>query len=118
MNTTHFKEKLEKELKLLESELKTVGRINPENPADWQAKQTNLNVTNADKNELADQIENYEGNTAILKQLEIQLNDVKHALEKINAGTYGTCEVDGEPIPEDRLEANPSARTCIEHIEK
>ena len=115
MNTSHFKEKLEKELKLLESELKTVGQVNPNNPGDWQAKQDNLNVTNADKNELADQIENYEGNTAILKQLEIQLNDVKLALEKIENGTYGTCEVDGSLIPEDRLEAMPSARTCIDH---
>lgn len=118
MNTTHLKAKLEKELKLLETELATVGQVNPANPDDWQATPNNLNVTNADKNELADQIENYEGNTAILKQLEIQLNDVKLALEKIENGTYGTCEVGGEAIAEDRLEAMPSARTCIEHIEK
>ncbi len=118
MTTSHLKDKLEKERKLLEGELKTVGHRNPDNPADWQADQDNLNVTNADKNELADQIESYESNTAILKQLEIQLNDVKLALEKIENGTYGTCEVGGEPIPEDRLEAIPSARTCIEHIGK
>jgi len=36
-------------------------------------------------------------------------------LKKIEDGTYGICEVGGEEIPEDRLDANPSARTCIEH---
>jgi RNA polymerase-binding transcription factor DksA len=118
MNTANFKAKLEKELRLLESELKTVGQINPANPGDWQPTQDDLNVTNADKNELADQLENYEGNTAILKQLEIQLNDVKLALKKIEDGSYGICEVGGEAIPEDRLEAIPSARTCIEHVGK
>ena len=118
MNIEHFKAKLEKELALLEDELKTVGHINPDNPKDWEAGQADLNITNADKNELADQLESYEGNTAILKQLEIQLNDVKLALDKISKGTYGTCEASGEPIPEDRLEAMPSARTCIEHLNK
>ena len=44
-----------------------------------------------------------------------QLTDVKHALEKIEAGTYGICEVSGEPIPLERLEAMPTATTCIEH---
>lgn len=44
-----------------------------------------------------------------------QLTDVKHALEKIEAGTYGVCEVSGEPIPLERLEAMPTATTCIEH---
>jgi len=111
----HFKTKLEEELKTLEAELKTVGHQNPENPADWQAMPTDPDASNADRMEVADQIDGYEENTAILKQLEIQLGDVKHALEKIEDGTYGTCEIGGEEIPHDRLEANPSARTCIAH---
>lgn len=44
-----------------------------------------------------------------------QLEDVKHALQKIEAGTYGVCEVSGEEIPVERLEAMPTATTCIEH---
>ena len=115
MNTTHFKEKLEEELKTLESELKTLGHVNPSNPADWVATPDAIDVDSADRNEVADQIESYEENTGILKQLEIQLVDVKSALQKIEAGTYGKCEVCGEPIPEARLEANASAKTCIAH---
>ncbi|UOY94391.1 TraR/DksA C4-type zinc finger protein [Ectobacillus sp. JY-23] len=44
-----------------------------------------------------------------------QLNDVNHALEKIENGQYGICEVSGEEIPLERLEAIPTATTCIEH---
>jgi RNA polymerase-binding transcription factor DksA len=115
LNINHFKEKLQKERAKLEEELKTVGHINPSNPNDWEANSTDTENSNADRNEVADQIENYEGNTAILKQLEIQLGDVKSALAKIEEGTYGICEVCKKEIPEARLEANPSARTCIEH---
>ncbi len=114
-NIQHFKQKLEVEKKKLEEELKTVGKINPGNPADWEATPDKLDILNADRNEVADQIESYEGNTAILKQLEIQLFDVNNALKKIEDGTYGVCDVCGKTIPEDRLEASPSATTCIEH---
>jgi DnaK suppressor protein len=43
------------------------------------------------------------------------LKDVDDAITKLEAGEYGRCEVCGEPIAEARLEAMPSARTCIEH---
>ena len=34
-------------------------------------------------------------------------------LQRIDAGTYGRCEACGEPIPQERLEAVPTARFCI-----
>lgn len=111
----HFKEKLEEEKAKLESELKTVGRINPANPNDWQATPTDMEADAADRVEVAESIDQFEENTAILKELEIQLNDVKRALKKITNGKYGLCEKDGKPIPAKRLEANPAARTCLEH---
>ena len=33
-------------------------------------------------------------------------------------GTYGSCEISGEAIEVERLEANPAARTCKAHIER
>jgi DnaK suppressor protein len=36
--------------------------------------------------------------------------DIKHALAKIEKGTYGLCEVSGEEIPKERLEFIPWAR--------
>ena len=44
-----------------------------------------------------------------------QLADVELALDKLDAGTYGTCETCGEPIAEPRLEAMPATRYCINH---
>lgn len=117
MNTEIYKQKLLEEKARLEKELATVGRINPDNPADWEPVPVDPGSRESDPNDRADSIEDYETNTAILKQLEIQLTDVSDALAKIEAGTYGICEVSGHPIEEGRLNANPAARTCMEHME-
>ncbi|PIR40297.1 MAG: hypothetical protein COV33_00540 [Candidatus Zambryskibacteria bacterium CG10_big_fil_rev_8_21_14_0_10_34_34] len=75
-----------------------------------------MNVDSADSNEVADNIEEFESNTAVLKELEIRYNDVKDALTKIEKNEYGMCEVSGEEIEEERLIANPAARTCKAHM--
>lgn len=120
MNTeklSTFKTRLEQELRQVENELKNVGVQNPNNPSDWEAKETSLDVMNspADANEAADKMEEYTSNRAINDTLEIRFNSIQRALEKIEDGTYGVCEIGGEEIEEERLEANPSARTCLAH---
>ena len=52
---------------------------------------------------------------AIETQLQRELQQIDHALERIEAGTYGVCEVGGEVIPVERLEARPLATLCIQH---
>jgi DnaK suppressor protein len=42
------------------------------------------------------------------------LVEIDEALRKIYAGTYGVCEMCGCAIPEERLEAVPFARLCLE----
>jgi len=54
-------------------------------------------------------------NAALAGQLREQLDDVERALGKLDDGTYGRCEVCGEPIGDDRLEAMPATRFCIVH---
>jgi RNA polymerase-binding transcription factor DksA len=56
-----------------------------------------------------------EKDISILEQVDAELADVEHALRRLDDGTYGTCEFDGKPIPEERLEAMPAARFCVEH---
>ena len=114
-NIQHFKQKLEEEHELLERELSEVGVRNPDNPEDWEATPAKMDLQPSDKNEIADGIEAFEERSGELDQLEIQLNEVKHALKRIEEGKYGVCEVCGEPIPEKRLEAFPAARACLEH---
>ena len=43
-----------------------------------------------------------------------ELNQIEEALKRIEAGTYGICEVTGKPIPLARLQALPYATTTIE----
>jgi RNA polymerase-binding transcription factor DksA len=51
----------------------------------------------------------------LLEQIEGELRDVEDALRRLDEGTYGQCVVCGRPIPDDRLEANPTARFDVEH---
>ena len=37
------------------------------------------------------------------------------ALQRIEAGTYGLCAVCGKAIGDERLDAVPAARFCVEH---
>ena len=46
-------------------------------------------------------------------QLE-ELNQIEEALKKINAGTYGICDMCGATIPLGRLKAKPFAKFCTE----
>ncbi len=52
---------------------------------------------------------------ALAAQLRDQLDDVEHALARLDEGTYGTCEVCGAPIGDARLEVMPATRFCIQH---
>ena len=47
-------------------------------------------------------------------QLQVTRADVVRALAKLDEGTYGACDVCGEPIPEGRLEIRPWAVLCVE----
>lgn len=47
-----------------------------------------------------------------------QLREVEDGLARIEEGTYGTCTVCGKEIPEDRLEAVPWTKLCIEDARK
>ena len=42
------------------------------------------------------------------------LLQTQHALERIAAGTFGTCESCGQPIGKARLQAFPRATLCVE----
>jgi RNA polymerase-binding transcription factor DksA len=46
-------------------------------------------------------------------ELREALDEVGAALGRLDAGTYGICEVCGKPIGAARLEAMPAARLCI-----
>lgn len=55
---------------------------------------------------------------ALLKQQQHELDEVNHAITKIQEGTYGICEESGHVIPLERLYAKPYARYCLEHAKQ
>ena len=50
---------------------------------------------------------------ALLEAARRAREDLVRALDRVEAGTYGTCESCGGSIGAERLEARPGARTCI-----
>ncbi len=42
-----------------------------------------------------------------------ELEKINHALDRIDDGTYGTCDECEQPIPAERLEALPFATLCV-----
>lgn len=103
MNTEHFKEKLQAELATVTRQLSDLSH-------------TDIDPTATEKDEIADRFEDQEEQRSEKASLEARKVDIEDALHKIESGTYGICEVSGEPIEEERLEANPAARTCTAHM--
>ncbi len=46
------------------------------------------------------------------------LGEVDAALARIDAGTYGICEVCHDPVETDRLIADPLVRFCLDHLSR
>lgn len=55
---------------------------------------------------------------SLLAQARDQLAGLDRALDRLEQDDYGRCEVCGEPIPVERLEIRPAARTCVRCAEQ
>jgi DnaK suppressor protein len=51
-------------------------------------------------------------------QLQDSLREVARALDRLESGNYGRCEVCGVEIQPARLEAMPATRFCINHANR
>ena len=112
-----YRARLEAMLVDITNELKTVGIHNPENPSDWIAVPEELDAEEPDLNLAADAVEAWEERNALVSVLDARYNGIIAALARIDAGTFGTCEICHAPIEEKRLMVSPTARTCIAHLE-
>ena len=94
-----------------------MGRKNPSNPKDWEPVPPEGGETlEPDPLDVAERSTDFDTNASIVADLETRYNEVLAALLRIEKGSYGICEVSGEPIEEARLAADPAARTCIKHL--
>ena len=66
-----------------------------------------------EQGELATEIVEVEKGLILETRVRDQLADVEHALHKFDQGTYGLCDICGQPIEPARLEALPQANLCL-----
>ncbi|MCX6713268.1 MAG: TraR/DksA C4-type zinc finger protein [Candidatus Vogelbacteria bacterium] len=118
MDTEALKQKLEAEKAKLTAELSSFATPDKNEPGDWDVKREENPGGSDVSDEVANELEGLVERKATELPLEKQLQKVNLALEKMTTGKYGICEISGEPIEADRLEANPSARTCKHHMEE
>jgi len=53
--------------------------------------------------------------SALIRAAQEHLSAIEAATARLEQGGYGTCDVCLQPIPAARLEARPTARTCVQH---
>jgi sigma-B regulation protein RsbU (phosphoserine phosphatase) len=79
--------------------------------AEWTDSQIERQL--AERHEKLHQALSRSPNDAQLKGL---LAEVDAAIERVNGGCYGLCEICTEPIEPDRLAADPLVRVCLDHM--
>ena len=71
-----------------------------------------------DFSEQAIEAENDEVLDALGNAARDEVEKIKQAISRIDAGTYGICLICGEPIKKERLSALPYANQCIRCAER
>lgn len=69
--------------------------------------------THQSTDEMAQEVSLYESSLPMEHALELKLQDINLALEKIEQSKYGLCENCNEPIPIERLQTKPEAKLCV-----
>jgi RNA polymerase-binding transcription factor DksA len=55
-----------------------------------------------------------EKNVSLREQVDDELREIEAAFVRLDRGTYGICQACREPIGDERVEAMPATRFCIE----
>jgi DnaK suppressor protein len=88
------------------------------------ARAENRGTDDEDEGALGQHPGDYGSEVAAAMDSELRLDTVQEqrrritrALERLDAGTYGSCQVCGEQIDDERLQARPEASTCRAHAD-
>lgn len=107
METQINLDKMRKRLKEQEKELS--ARVEEE-----KGKASPDSMANPDRSDLAYDYSYRNRRLSMLEQFEEQLEETRHALARIDEGTYGQCTNCGNSISPERLQALPAAELCID----
>jgi RNA polymerase-binding transcription factor len=105
MNVQHYKQRL---LDLERSLSARTGRAVAEGRGEFLEGAHDAGDASVADEVASEQFTEAEQGSAILQQ-------VRDALSRVDAGTFGTCVVDGGPIEEQRLDAVPWTSYCLKH---
>ena len=108
-----FKKQLEKDKKQLIKNLESFAKRDPQCKGDWETIFPQMGIHRSEPDEHVDEVEEYESLLPIEHRLELRLQAIDQALEKIEKGTYGICERCGQEIELERLKACPEAKKCL-----
>jgi RNA polymerase-binding transcription factor DksA len=112
-----IKEQLEKERDILLVQMKDMGKLNPET-GEWEAIPEEQAFPEPDQNDMADRFEDFEERSSMIRTLEPRLASILKALKSLPSESFGKCKICKKDIEMARLEANPAARTCKQHLEE
>lgn len=108
---TKIKVVLEQDKTRLEKELDSFADRNTHNVDDYQSEYPDFG---SETDENAQEVIAFEDRLSLERTLEDELRDIKNALQKIKAGTYGVCKYCGKEIDKDRLQARPTSSSCVD----
>ena len=107
-----FKKILEQQKTDIEKQLKSFAKKDPHLKGDYDTEFPDLGAHQS-TDEMAQEVTLYESSLPLEHTLELKLQDINLALEKIAQGKYGICGDCKKEIPLERLKTKPEAKFCV-----
>ena len=109
-----LKEKLKEQKTSLETELGKFARKDEKLEGDWDTRFPKASESSGSSalEDSADQVTEYSNLLPVEHNMELRLQDIDKALDKIKKDKYGKCEKCDKNIPEERLKIYPEATSC------
>lgn len=111
MDKATARRRLEKERTRLQGMREDLEREREETTADGAGE---LSTVDQHPGDSGTETFEMEKNVSLLEQVEDELQEIEVAFQRLDRGAYGSCQACGRPIGDERLEAMPAARFCIE----
>ena len=113
-------EKAKLQTTLQERQHKLIDRVEKSNHMELAFPQESLGELSSYDNHPGDEgtaLYDRQRENALNEHVEGELEEINEALHALNENTYGICQVCGEAIPVERLEAVPTTKYCIKHAD-
>ena len=111
MDTAKARRRLDEERERLSETLRNLE-------ADLEAQKESLqelSIVDEHQGDIGTETFEREKDLSIVESVQAGIEDIDRALARLDAGTYGSCEVCHIAIPDERLDVVPAARFCVEH---